>query len=208
MKTLIAVPCMDMVQTRFFHCCMDLRYVGDIEFSLTESSLIYNARNELAGKAITEGFDRILWLDSDMTFEPDLMEKLSARLDTGMEFVSGLYFKRRQPVAPVVFKACGSYERDGQEYTFAATYDDYPEDTVFEIAACGFGGLMMTTRLVKEVWEKYGYPFSPILGFGEDLSFCCRVNRLGIKMYCDPGIKLGHVGYKTFDESDFVRVRT
>lgn len=205
MKTLVAVPCMDMVQTRFVFSCLRLRPVGDMEFSLTESSLIYNARNDLTRKAIDGGFDRILWLDSDMVFEPDLMERLSARLDTGIEFVSGLYFKRREPVAPVIFKTCGSYERKGQLIPFASPYLDYPEDKLFEIAAAGFGGCMMTVDLVKKVWEKFGYPFSPMLGFGEDLSFCCRVSRLGSKMWCDPTVKLGHTGYKTFDESDYLR---
>lgn len=205
MKTLVAVPCMDMVQTRFMYCLLQMQHVGDVEFSLTEASLIYNARNQLAQKAMNEGFDRILWLDSDMVFEPDLMQKLSARLDTGIEFVSGLYFKRREPVAPVIFKTCGSYERKGQLIPFASSYNDYPEDKLFQIAAAGFGGCMMTVDLVREVWEKFGYPFSPILGFGEDLSFCCRVSRLGKQMYCDSSVKMGHVGYKTYDESDFVR---
>lgn len=204
MKTLIAVPCMDMVPTRFVFSCLRLRPVGEVEFSLTESSLIYNARNDLTRKAIDGGFDRILWLDSDMVFEPNLMEQFSARLDTGLEFVSGLYFTRKGKTKPVVYKTCGSYERKGQLIPFASTYEDYP-DHLFEIAAAGFGGVMMTTDLVKRIWEKFGYPFSPILGFGEDLSFCVRVSRLGVKMYCDPAIKLGHVGYKTFDESDFVR---
>lgn len=204
MKILVAVPCMDMVQTRFVFSLLRMQPVGEVEFSLTESSLIYNARNDLTRKAINEGFDRILWLDSDMIFEPDLMGKLSARLDTGIEFVSGLYFKRREPIGPVIYKTCGSYERAGQTIPFASPYTDYP-DKLFEIAAAGFGGCMMTVDLVKRIWEKFGYPFSPILGFGEDLSFCCRVSRLGVKMYCDPSVKLGHVGYKTFDESDFLR---
>ena len=204
MKTLVAIPCMDMVHTRFVGSCLALRPVGDVAFSLTESSLIYDARNTLAKKAVTEGFDRILWLDSDMTFSPDLLERLSARLDTGIEFVSGLYFKRRQPIAPVIFKECGAFEKDGETKTIATTYDDYP-DGLFEIAACGFGGVMMTTDLVLEVAQRFGFPFSPILGFGEDLSFCCKVARLGKKMYCDSSIKMGHVGYKTFSESDFLR---
>lgn len=205
MKTLIAIPCMDMVQTRFMFSCLRLQTYDDVEFSLTESSLIYDARNQLARKAAEEGFDRILWLDSDMVFNPDLFERLSKRLDAGYEMVSGLYFKRKQPICPVLYKECGAYEKDGKHTVYATTYDDYPKDSLFEIAACGFGGVMMTTDIVKQVAEKFGLPFSPILGFGEDLSFCCKVARLGIKMYCDSAVKLGHVGYKTFDESDYLR---
>lgn len=203
MKTLIAVPTMDMVHTMFFASVMQLKKVGDIELSVTASSLIYDARNALARKAIEGGFGRILWLDSDMMFEPDLMERLSARIDEGCEYVSALYFKRKAPIEPVIYKACGSREENGQTIPFADSYTDYP-DSLFEIAASGFGGVMVTTALVKRVAETYGLPFSPILGFGEDLSFCCKVARLGVKMYCDPTIKMGHVGYHVFDENDFI----
>ena len=205
MKTLVAIPCMDMVPTRFLFSCLNLRTDENVEFSLTESSLVYDSRNQLSKKAIEEGFERILWLDSDMVFKPDLFERLSERLDAGYQMVSGLYFKRKQPICPVLYKECGAYEKDGKHTVYVTTYDDYPKDSLFEIAACGFGGVMMTTDIVKQVAEKFGLPFSPILGFGEDLSFCCKVARLGIKMYCDSAVKLGHVGYKTFDESDYLR---
>lgn len=205
MKTLVAIPCMDMVQTKFMFSCLNLRTDENVEFSLTESSLIYDSRNRLSKKAVEEGFDRILWLDSDMVFQPDLLERLSERLDAGYQMVSGLYFKRKQPICPVLYKECGAFEKDGKHTVYATTYDDYPKDSLFEIAACGFGGVMMTTELVKQVADQFGLPFSPILGFGEDLSFCCKVARLGIKMYCDSSVKMGHVGYKTFDESDYLR---
>lgn len=204
MKTMVAVPCMDMMHTRFVHCCLSLRPVGDVKFTMTESSLIYDARNRLADRAIEEGFDRILWLDSDMVFEPDLMERLSARLDEGYEMVCGLYFSRREPVTPIIFKACGAKQVDGNPEPFAEVYFDYPKDQFFQVAACGFGAVMMTTELARKVKEKYGMPFAPVLGFGEDLSFCCKATQSGSKMFCDSTIKLGHVGYKNFTESDYL----
>ena len=179
MKTLVAIPCMDMVQTRFFYSCLRLRTVGEVEFSLTESSLVYDARNQLAKKAVEEGFDRVLWFDSDMVFEPDFMERLSKRLDEGCEFVCGLYVTRRNPTTPVIYKACGAYEKDGHPVPFADIYADYPKDSLFEVSACGFGGVMMTTTLIQKVIDEFGSPFTPILGFGEDLSFCMRARDVG-----------------------------
>ena len=204
MRTLVAIPCMDMVQTRFFYSCLRLRTVGEVEFSLTESSLIYDARNRLARKAVEEGFDRVLWLDSDMVFDPDFMERLSKRLDEGCEFVCGLYVTRRNPIAPVIYKACGSYEKDGHPNPFAEIYTDYPKDSLFEISACGFGGVMMTTALIQKLIDEFGSPFSPILGFGEDLSFCCKAVKLGTKLWCDSSVKMSHVGYKNYSESDIL----
>ena len=81
MKTLIAIPCMDMVHTGFMKSLMMMNRVGDIGFSIISSSLIYDARNTLAKHGVDGDFDRILWLDSDMEFEPDLLKRLSQDMD-------------------------------------------------------------------------------------------------------------------------------
>lgn len=209
MKTLIAIPCMDMVHTVFLKSLLGMKRIGASAFSLSASSLIYDARNGLAKQAVTEGFDRILWLDSDMDFSPDLMEMLSADLDEGREFVSGLYFTRKAPIKPNIFESCGYFHDDEKDEVtpLAVNYFKYPKDTIFPIAACGFGGVMMTTDLVKRVGEKFGLPFSPILGFGEDLSFCSRARQLGVELYCDSRIKMGHVGLGTITEETYMGVQ-
>lgn len=201
MKTLIAIPCMDMVHTPFMRSVLGMRAVGQCEYTFTQSSLIYDARNIMAEKAVNEEFDRVLWLDSDMVFDNDLMERLSARLDEGYEFVTGLYFTRRDPVRPVLFKSTHvDLLEDGTRSPKADYYYDFPMDTIFEIAAVGFGAVMMTVDLIREI-GKMGLPFSPMMGFGEDLTFCRKVTGIGKKMWCDSSIKLGHIGYKQIDES-------
>lgn len=204
MKTLICIPCMDMVHTEFMKSLLGMRRVGDTKITITCSSLIYDARNQMAKRAVKEGFDRILWLDSDMSFEPDFMERLSARLDEGLEYVSGLYFTRKAPVRPVLYKECGYFEKDGEVSPLAIWYDDYPRDTLFQVEATGFGGVMMTTDLVKRVGEKFGLPFAPMLGFGEDLSFCGRVSQIGGTMWVDSTVKMGHVGLGTITEDVYI----
>ena len=206
MKTLICIPCMDMVHTEFMKSLLGMRRVGDTKYTIACSSLIYDARNTMARKAVKEGFDRVLWLDSDMSFEPDLMERLSARLDEGYEFVSGLYFTRKAPVRPVLYSECGYYENEKGEVTPAAVwYDEYPRDTIFEVKGVGFGGVMMTTEVISKVAEKFGLPFAPMLGFGEDLSFCGRASQVGVKMYVDGTIKMGHVGLGTITEDVYLQ---
>lgn len=206
MKTLIAIPCMDVVQTMFMKSLLGMHRVGHTEYGIACSSLIYDARNSLARKAVCEDFDRILWLDSDMTFDSDLMDRLSSEMDTGKELVSGLYITRKLPLKPVIFSELG-YQRVGDTKElrpFAKTYYDYPKDSVFQIAACGFGGVMTSVKLIKEVADKYGLPFTPLLGFGEDMSFCLRAQELGKKMWCDSTIKLGHVGYSMINETTYL----
>lgn len=206
MKTLIAIPCLDMVHTMFMRSLLGMRRTGKAEFGIACSSLVYDARNTLARKAIVEGFDRVLWLDSDMVFEPDFMERLNADLDEGRDMVSGLYFTRKLPLKPVLFSECGYYRKNEETREVVPTakaYYDYPKDSIFEIAACGFGGVLMNTSLLAEVESKFGLPFGPMIGFGEDISFCLRVTELGKKMHCDSRAKMGHVGYSTINEETY-----
>lgn len=200
MRTLIAIPCMDMMHTPFVISLTGLQVKGEIKFAYSASSLVYDSRNGLARKAICERFDRVLWLDSDMQFSPDLFRKLSDDLDEGRDFVSGLYFTRKPPYKPVIYKKAGYEQINNGVKPIAEAYYEYPKDSVFEVEAAGFGGVMMNTSLLAEVEKNFGLPFSPIMGFGEDISFCLRVKELGKKMYCDSSVKMGHVGQFVYDE--------
>ena len=200
MRTLIAIPCMDMMHTPFVISLTGLQVKGEIKFAYSASSLVYDSRNGLARKAICERFDRVRWVDSDMRFSPGLFRKLSDDIDEGRDFVSGLYFTRKPPYKPVIFKKAGYEQINNGVKPIAETYYEYPKDSVFEVEAAGFGGVMMNTSLLAEVEKNFGLPFSPIMGFGEDISFCLRVKELGKKMYCDSSVKMGHVGQFVYDE--------
>lgn len=207
MKTLVAVPCMDMVQTSFMKSLFQLVSVGETQISFRVSSLIYDSRNSLAGEALRNGYDRIMFLDSDMAFKPDILVKLSKDMDEGRDFVGGLFFRRKPPFTPVIYKNL-EYKCEGIKPEMKLEpYLDYPQDDIFEIEGSGFGAVLMTTDLINRVGEKFGYPFSPMLGFGEDISFCWRVKQLGVPMYCDSRIKVGHVGLCTITEEIYQNTR-
>lgn len=206
MKIFVAIPCMDFVNTHFFQSILSINMgnLGIPQYGISRSSLIYDARNMLTETALKSGADRIMWLDSDMTFEPDIIQRLSSDMDEGRDFVSGLYFKRKNPIGPVVYKDTG-YIQDGNKLTpYAHGYDDYPKDTIFECAGVGFGAVMIKAELVRDVYETFGAPFAPQPGFGEDLSFCRRLEELGVKMWCDSRVKLGHVASTIVTEESFL----
>ena len=204
MRTMIAVPCMDMVHTDFFRSCIGMTQLGDgIQWTTCQCSLIYEARNTLADIAIREDFDRVLWLDSDMVFDKNLLIRLSEHLDLGREMVTGLYFGRKAPIRPMIYKDL-RLDPDGSGHGFrpvAENFDDYERDSLFEVAGCGFGAVLMTTALLRRVRDLYGPPFFPAQGFGEDFSFCRRVRGYANgKIWCDSSVKLGHAGTALFDE--------
>ena len=76
MKTLILIPCMDYLEADFVDSLTHLHLVGETDIVFLKSSLVYDARNQGAHKAIQGGYDYVLWIDSDMTFAPDLMQKM------------------------------------------------------------------------------------------------------------------------------------
>lgn len=204
MKTLIAIPCMETIPTITAKSLIAMNMDETVEVSFAMNSLVYDARNLLAQKACENGFDRILWVDSDMSFDRDLLARLSARIDEGYDFVTGLYFTRRMPIEPTIYKDVACYVKDGKQMPTAVCYSDYPRASFFEIKGCGFGGCMTTTKMMLDVAQKYGLPFSPILGFGEDLSFCQRATQAGYKIWCDSTIKLGHISHCVVQEENYL----
>ena len=202
MRTMIAVPCMDMVHTFFFASMLSLRKPEGTEVAIASCSLVYESRHTLAMKAMNDGFDRVLWLDSDMNFRPDLLERLSAHLDAGKEFVSGLYFTRKNPVRPCVYEVCEPVKNAaGVTLPKLEHFRTVPEG-LFEIQACGFGAVMMTTDLIRRAGD---LPFFPTEGFGEDLTFCRKARAAGATLWCDSSIKLDHVGTALIGEANWKR---
>lgn len=204
MKTLICIPCMDMVHTAFMQSLLQMRMVGEVRFGISSSSLIYDARNKIAEQAIEGDYDRCLWLDSDMIFPADMMEKMSAHLDNGLEIVTGLYFTRKNPIIPTIYKDCGYYENSDHKFVPSArSFLNYPKDSLVEIEGMGFGCVMHTVDMLREIKAKYGMPFTPVMGFGEDLSFCGRVIDSGRKIYADTSIKCGHIAQSIVTEETY-----
>lgn len=204
MRTMIAIPCMDMVHTLFFASMLSLRKPEGTEVAVASCSLIYEARHTLAMRALNEGFDRVLWLDSDMSFEPDLLERLSADLDQGLDFVCGLYFTRKNPVQPCVYKICHpTPNKKGEMLPTAESFQEIP-DSLFEIEGCGFGAAMMTVDLIRSAGP---LPFFPAEGYGEDLTFCRKARAAGATLWCDGRIKVGHIGTSVINESTWNKAR-
>lgn len=194
-KILIAIPCMDSVPAQFAHSLSLLTSYGidgvEISVRFNLGSLIYSSRNQLAGLALADDADLIMWFDSDMVFNPDTLIRMLKDIDDGADFVTGVYYRRTEPFTPTLFK---SLEIDGNNNAEFENYEDLP-DSLFEVAGCGFGCVLMKTDIIRHVYKKFGRLFSPIGEVGEDLSFCWRARQCGYKLMCDPSMEFGHVAH-------------
>ena len=196
MRITIAVPCMDQVPAPFAQSLATLQKVGECKLAFNMSSLIYTSRNALAQMAIENESDYILWLDSDMVFDPDqLVRMVDYCKETGEQFLTAIYYRRVPPYTPVLFDKLEM--KDG-----VCEWSDFKEipSRPFVVGGCGFGGVLMDTEVAISVLGKFNQMFEPINRCGEDLAFCWRARECGYRIVCDPSIKMGHVGYQMIDE--------
>ena len=198
MKTLIAIPCMDQVPALFAQSLASLRKVGDCQIAFQMGSLVYTSRNELAKFAIKNEFDYVLWLDSDMVFDDDILVRMMATLqEKDLDMLTGLYFRRVMPYSPVLFDEL-SLSKNTWKWS---NFETIPEHGLFEVGGCGFGCVLMSTDVLMSVQGKHRQMFQPMNGGGEDLSFCWRARDCGYKILCDPEIVCGHVGYAVVNDA-------
>lgn len=195
MKTLIAVPCMDQVPAQFCQSLAMLNKVGECYIAFQVGSLIYTSRDNLSKQALKMGVDYIFWLDSDMVFQPDILQKMMDRIEPDT-ILTGLYFRRVSPFKPVLFDKLEMTD-NGCEWS---DWDDVPKEP-FEVGGCGFGCVLMPTEAIASVSLNFKQIFNPMKGVGEDLAFCWRARESGYKIICDPTISLGHVGHTVIDEN-------
>lgn len=190
MKLLIAIPCMDTVPVDFMKSLLRLTQKltadgVDYEVAIESGTLVYMARDRLAGKAVNQKFSHVLWLDSDMVFEPEIVEDLQF---CGKDFVTGIAHGRRKPFTSCLFKNIDLNHLELWQLK------DYPAEA-FEVAGCGMACCLISTEVIKQVMINYGTAFNPIMQYGEDISFCKRAHDLGFKIYAEPAVRLGHIAH-------------
>lgn len=166
-------------------------------------------RSLMATQALKEGYEEIIWIDSDMVFNPDDVDKLRSH---NLPLVCGLYpFKsNRGGIAATMVTGCKGlvFGRDGglTEIRWAATGFFYTKREVydrierkFDLPLCedeNDGDILpYFYPMILHDGERYNY-------MGEDLSFCERARQSGYKIYADTTIRLGHIGKYRYSWED------
>jgi len=147
------------------------------------------ARNIIIDHAIQHDFTHILFLDDDLAFKPDLLNRL---LSHDKDIVTGLYLMRNYPHQPIIFDE--SYADGRCTYHFPTD----EESGLIEVVNCGFGCVLIKTEIFKNL-EK------PYVRLGElekdhwcdDIGFFLRVREAGFKIHCDLDVMVGHMHFMT-----------
>jgi len=195
MKIFVAIPTLDYVEKTFVQDLLNLNWENiEHTISLGESSLVYIARERLIESALAGDYDYILWFDSDMNFKPDYVTQIIKSLNSTKEkdFMAALYFNRRPPFKVTI---CDKMRWHLQDAKVESHLFETIPNGITEIEACGFAGVITSTKMVREMKERFGAVFAPIGNgaVGEDYSFCIRARMCGYKLYCDTRIEMGHI---------------
>ena len=185
----MAVPTTDYVHAEFMKCLVGLTKKlasdgVDFEEQIIGGTLIYWARNRIAHRAIEGGFTHVLWLDSDMTFKPDIVDDL---LWCGKDMVCGAFVSRRQPYGPCVYTSI----EDPANMTKVEDFGTEP----FRVDGCGFATVLTSVSLLKAVMDRFDTCFMPTEQYGEDMAFCDRVKQIGGEIWCEPTVRPGHIAH-------------
>lgn len=142
----------------------------------------------------------LIFVDSDIVFTPDDLKRLYGHLKAGYEYIGGLYTVKTAAHS-AHFGFNGKSVIDGKV-------------NEVKYLSCGFTGISraLLERMVKELelpllhkGDAFEcYPFfeggqfqDDDVGWiylSEDWDFTVKARKLGVKAYCDTGIRLGHIG--------------
>lgn len=158
------------------------------------------ARNTIASAAIRDGFAETMWIDSDVGFDPDDVERLRSHQ---LPVVAGIYAKKakREVACKFLPETQGiQFGKKGglMELMYAATgfllvrrqvYLDVQEKLNLSVCNTMFGESMVPwfQPIVREYRGGRWY-------LGEDFAFCERIRQAGYSIMADTSIRLWHIG--------------
>lgn len=139
----------------------------------------------------------LLMIDSDMVFEPTLLEDLlfEASADK-FPIVGGLCFGIADGL---LFPTLYGLHLEGEKLR-TVRYNDVPENAMFQVAATGAACLMVHRSVYAAVLERKFNPTFPwyqeteLHGepCGEDFTFCLRAGQCGFPVHVNTAIHVGH----------------
>ena len=192
-KVLIGIPTIGAVQWQFAASMMALNSPEDTRVMWVPRVMIDTARNAMAQEVIDNPeITHLMMIDDDHVFESDILMKM---LEKDVDVIGALAFKRRPDFAPCVYKK----NSNGDHFTIL------PEDFI-EVDAIGSGCILVKRKVIEDIefpWFQTGYDENYI-HWSVDFDFCKKVKAAEFKIWCDPTIRVKHIGDQPLiDENNF-----
>ncbi len=207
-KCMTLVPVGSQIEPQCDEGLRTLEQRGYVVRRVRGYAAIDQGRNQMATNALMDGANETMWIDSDVGFSPDDVDRL------------------RSHNLPIV---CGIYPKKGQR---ALSCHLLPETEhlkfgdgggLVEILYAAAGFLLVRREVYIEIQrqlglefcnERFGRPMVPFFQpmivptsegdwyLAEDYAFCERARRCGFKIYADTTIRLRHYGVYGYSWED------
>jgi GT2 family glycosyltransferase len=180
---------------------------------------LVDSRNKLVAAFLAEDTaDWLFWIDTDMGFAPDTIDRLMAAADpVDRPVVGGLCFTQREEesdgmggwrcrATPTVFD--WTVLEDTGQMGFSVRWN-YAPDTLVRVAGTGSACVLIHRSVFEKVQAEYGtwYDRVPNTTMGqvisEDLSLCLRACALDIPIHVHTGVKTTHQKTLWLAEDDY-----
>lgn len=202
-KVMIGTPCydgrLDVWYTNSLCNTIKMSYLKDVEIIpmwISFDALLQRARNDTIDVALQLEVDELIWIDSDIEWQPEWFFKL---LDYDVDIVGGTYPKKG----------------DKEEYVVRQITRRQPLDNgLIEVDGLGTGFVKMSKKAMQYLWDtsaKYTDPkdnkerrmiFDVVLQneslVSEDIHAFNKLTAGGFKVYLDPTITCNHIGPNKF----------
>lgn len=209
-RVIIGTPCydgrLDVWYTNSLVNTVKLARDRDIEIIpiwISFDALLQRARNDTIQLALEQGYDDLIWIDSDIEWQPEWIFKL---LDYPVDVVGGTYPKKG----------------DREEYVLRQINRKQPDPItgLLEVDGLGTGFARMSKKAMQYLWDISAPYYDPkddkerrmicdvqIIDekmYSEDIIMFLKLQRGGFKIWLDPVMTCNHTGPKKFT-GDFMK---
>ena len=126
-----------------------------------------------------------MFVDGDIAFPPDGINRLLAH---DKDIICGAYGTRSIPSYSTIKMSDESGNLIDYKW-------ETPPTELFKVFALGTGFMLIKMSVFDKIPKPY-FNFDLLNNelVGEDVLFCKKANEAGFEVWCDPTIKLGHIG--------------
>lgn len=161
----------------------------NFEFIFCLGSVISQLRHELVTIALKKEVEWIMWIDSDMHFPNNIVERL---LSHNKPIVAATYSTRYKPLRNVAF-----IDSDNYDLRLDKT------SGIHKVWAVGMGCMLTHISVFKSIpkpWFNHQWDSKTNSFIGEDIYFCNLAQNNGFDIYVDVDLsqEIGHYGNKLF----------
>ena len=153
----------------------------------SEGYTIAENRNWIAVQAINNLSEYLLMVDDDMTFEPDLLDKMVAQ---NKDILGVAYHPRSETgtITKYLDETHAVKINESEDPKYKASFKCYATGTGIILIKCS------TFLKVPRPWFAFEWYENGACKQGEDWYFCVKAGKHNIETWCDPTLKVGHLG--------------